>query len=96
MFNLRLTVSLVEISLQNTILAFTILKKLTFPKGRGYSYQSGGCDGFVLARNIAGDDEKVAMVYIFIKILNGLSTFRHTCNKRTANIIESHACFQIV
>ena len=34
-FNLRLTVPLVEISLKYTIGAFTILKKLTFPKGMG-------------------------------------------------------------
>ena len=32
MFNLRLTDPLVEISLKYTILAFTILKKLTFPR----------------------------------------------------------------
>ena len=34
-FNLHLTVPLVQISFKYTILAFTILKKLTFPSGGG-------------------------------------------------------------
>ena len=33
MFNLRLPIPLAEISIKYTIRAFTILKKLTFPRG---------------------------------------------------------------
>ena len=42
MFNLGLTVPLVEMSLKYTIREFTILKKLIFPRGGGNSYQLCG------------------------------------------------------